>query len=104
MKNHNTPYFSEKHYIKNRVESLSGERLLFLDGRRLGDVELREHDAATGRKLRRIIEKRVAQDFWASASRSKKRGNGARFETRHRLSNQVRNLFGPDAFRIRECA
>ena len=104
MKNHQTPYFCEKHHIKNQVDSLSDERLLFLDGRRLGDVDLREHDAATGRKLRRIIEKRVAQDFWSNASRSKRRGNGARFETRHRVSNQVRNIFGPGAFRMRECA
>ena len=94
MRNHRTPYFCEMHHIKNQVESLSGERLLFLDGRRLGDVELREHDAATGRKLRRIIEKRVSQKYWKNAGAKDARTNYSRHATKRHLTNQMKNIYG----------
>ena len=44
------PYHSEKKYIKNISESLSGERLGFMDGRRLGDIDIFIEDNATVRR------------------------------------------------------
>ena len=99
-----TGRYSEHRYIRNHTAALSGESLTFLDGRRLGDVEPADESPATFRKVRRILEKRVSQHYWATANESKKRGNYARFETRHRLSNQVRNIFGNAAPAHRECA
>ena len=32
MRSYDKPYLSEKKYIKNQVETLSGERLAFLGG------------------------------------------------------------------------
>ena len=47
------------------------------------------------------MEKRVAQNFWRTASYGKKQGNGARYETRHHVSNHFKNIFGevPKGFR-----
>ena len=104
MKNYqqNTSFLCEKKYIRNQVRTLSGERLSFLDGERLGDLDLLGEDPAVCRKVRRIMEKRVSQKFWKNASAAKRAGNRARFETRHQLSNHYRNIFGyvPEEYRL----
>lgn len=101
MKNYNTPLHSEKRFIKNQSYAIAEERLAFLDGERLGDLSIGIEDNATCRKIRRIMEKRVAQNFWRNASYGKKQGNGARYETRHHVSNHFKNIFGevPKGFR-----
>ena len=40
--------------------------------------------------------------FWKNSYEGKRYGNRARFETRHQLSNQYRNIFGyiPEEYRI----
>ena len=78
MKNYTTPLHSEKRFIKNQRYAIAEERLAFLDGKRLGDLSIGIEDNATCRKIRRIMEKRVAQNFWSNASRRRRRGNGAR--------------------------
>ena len=102
MRTYDKPFLSEKKYIKNQVESLSGERLDFLGGERLGDLDLLGEDPDVCRKVRRILEKRVSQRFWKNASAGKRAGNRARFETRHQLSNHYRNIFGavPEEYRL----
>ena len=95
MKNNTpTPWYSEKKYIKKQSTIISGERLTFLDGERLGDLNIEDESNATCRKVRRIIEKRVAQNFWRTTSYRKTQGNGARYRTRHRVSNQFKNIYG----------
>ena len=91
MKSYDKPYLSEKKYIKNQVETLSGERLAFLG-----------EDPPVCRKVRRILEKRVSQRFWKKASPGKEAGNRARFETRHQLSNHYRIIYGlvPEEYRL----
>lgn len=93
------PYHSEKKYIKNISDSLSDERLSFMDGKRLGDVDIFIEDNATVRKVRRILEKRVCQEYWRT--RGRKGGNGDRQRMRQRVSNQFRNIYGavPEGFR-----
>ena len=92
--------FSETKYILNRTRKLAGEQLDFLDGKRLGDVSIGIEDNANCRKIRRIIEKREAQSFWKTTCEAKQFGNGARYHTRHNVSNQFKNLFGlvPEGF------
>ena len=101
MKNYTTPLHSEKRFIKNQSSAIAEERLAFMDGERLGDLSIGIEDNATCRKIRRIMEKRVAQNFWRNASYGKKQGNGARYETRHHVSNHFKNIFGevPKGFR-----
>ena len=101
MKDYKTPFFSETKYIKNQSATLAEERLAFLDCERLGDLPIRIECNATCRKVRRIMEKRIAQEFWRNASASKKSGNGARYRMRHNVSNHFRNIFGtvPEGFR-----
>ena len=101
MKNYTTPLHSEKRFIKNQSYAIAEECLAFLDGERLGDLSIGIEDNATCRKIRRIMEKRVAQNFWRTASYGKKQGNGARYETRHHVSNHFKNIFGevPKGFR-----
>ena len=101
MKNYTTPLHSEKRFIKNQSYAIAEERLAFLDGERLGDLSIGIEDNATCRKIRRIMEKRVAQNFWRTAAYGKKQGNGARYETRHHVSNHFKNIFGevPKGFR-----
>ena len=93
--------YCEKRYIKNRSVILADERLDFMGGERLGDVPIGIEDNATRRKIRRILEKRVAQHFWRNAATGKKQGNGARYQTRHHLSNHFKNIYGfiPSGFR-----
>ena len=92
--------FCELKYIRNRTRKLAGEQLAFLDGKRLGDVSIGIEDNACCRKIRRIVEKREAQSLRKNAKRSKLEGNGARYHTRHNVSNQFKNLFGlvPEGF------
>ena len=101
MKNYPTPWHSEKSFIKNQSYAIAEERLAFLNGERLGDLSIGIEDNATCRKIRRILEKRVAQKFWRNAFSGKKQGNGARYETRHYVSNHFKNIYGvvPRGFR-----
>ena len=101
MRNDQTPFLSEKRYIRKQSAALADERLTFLGGERLGDLSIRIECNATCRKVRRIMEKRIAQEFWRNASAAKRSGNRARYEMRHHVSNHFRNIFGtvPEGFR-----
>ena len=101
MKNYPTPWHSEKSFIKNQSYAIAEERLAFLNGERLGDLSIGIEDNATCRKIRRIMEKRVCQSFWNNSKASNRKGNGARYETRHQVSNHFKNIFGvvPQGFR-----
>ena len=101
MKNTEKRYYSENGYIKNQSRTLAHERLEFLDGEKLGNVSIRIEGNATCRKIRRIMEKRIAQSFWSNSRSRKRKGNGARYETRHQVSNHFKNIYGivPEGFR-----
>ena len=86
--------YSETKFIKNQSKVIAEQRLEFMDGERLGDVSIGIESNATCRKVRRIIEKRVAQNFWRNASSVKKQGNGARYQTRRYVSNHLKNIYG----------
>lgn len=94
------PHKRSFHYLD---ESISDERLAFLDGERLGDLSLKDETPSTCRKVRRIIEKRVAQDFWRNSPTSKRGGARPRFEVRRKLSSGMKHLLRDD-LSMRECA
>lgn len=48
------------------TDSLSAEELRFKGNMPMKDINLSVVDGSTVRKLRRIVEKRVCQDFWSS--------------------------------------
>ena len=59
-------------------------------------------DNATRRKVRRIMEKKVAQRFYRNADFYRLEGNRVRYETRHNLKNHMKNIFGfvPEGYRF----
>lgn len=103
MKTHNaTPLFCEMRFIKSQTAAYADERIYFKNGKRLGDIYI--YDNKTCRKVRRILEKRVAQDYWKSARPSNARTNRGRYETRHFAANHFQNIYGnPDKY-LRACA
>ena len=78
--------------IKNLSRSMAEERLAFLDGTALGDVDIFIESGETRRKVRRIVEKRVCQDLNARWRHSG--SNDRRYVERRRVSNQMRNIYG----------
>ena len=103
MNPHNdTHLYSEMRFIKSLTTAYAEERISFKNGKRLGDIHI--HDNQTCRKVRRILEKRVAQDYWKGARKSSGRTNRGRYETRHYLANQFQNLYGKPVSSLRACA
>ena len=96
------PFHSEMKYIKNMSGILAEERLSFMEGKRLCDVDIFIESNSTVRKVRRIIEKRVCQEYWRT--RSDKRDNGDRQRMRHHVSNHFKNLYGAVPTGFRYCA
>ena len=93
------PFHSEMKHIKNFSDNLSEERLSFLGGQRLGDVDIFIECNAAVRKVRRIIEKRICQQYWRT--RNGRADNGDRHTMRRHLTNQFKNLYDavPTGFR-----
>ena len=102
MTKNNRIRFSERKYIKNQSNAIADERLAFLDGQRLGDLSMGIEDNATKRKVRRIMEKKIAQKYYKNAFEGILAGNRARYDTRHMLTNQMKNIFGfvPEGYRF----
>jgi hypothetical protein len=90
----------EKKHIKNQSKRISNEKLSFKDGMTLGEVDIFIDGGKTRSKVRRIVEKRVAQDYWKTAGN--RNGNRDRYNTRHHVSNQLKNIYGsvPCGFRF----
>ena len=82
----------EKKYIKNQTNRISEERLNFKGGIALGDVDIFIDGGKTRNKVRRIIEKRVSQDYWTQSGR-KYPDNNSRFNTRPHASNHMKNIY-----------
>ena len=85
--------YKDKKYIRRQSRYLSEERLAFRDGERLRDVSIGIESGKTLRKVRRIIEKRVCQDYW---NQRESGGDTARnrYAMKHRVSNHLRNIYG----------
>lgn len=99
----NTRYSKTK-FIHNQTRKLAEERLAYMGGKRLGDVSIGIEDNASCRKIRRIIEKRTAQQLKKNKKADKLAGNATRYNTRRNVSNQFKNLFGQVPAGFHYCA
>ena len=99
-----SPVSSGAGHIKGRSAILAEERLEFLGGERLGDLSIGIESNATCRKIRRIMEKRIAQEFWRQSFSHKLQGNRPRYEMRRHVSNHFKNIFGMVPKGFRYCA
>lgn len=85
--------YKDTKYIKRQSHYLSRERLAFRNGERLGEIAIGIESGKTLRMVRRIIEKRVCQDYWNNG----RAGEGTardRYRMKRRVSNQLRNIYG----------
>lgn len=91
--------FCEMKTIKRQTRILAEEKLCFLEGKSIGEVDIFIESGENRRKVRRIIEKRVCQNLhrhrWASMS-----GNSYRYNQKHRVSNHLKNLYGRPSLEI----
>lgn len=89
----------DKKHFKNQSRRISAEKLNFKDGIALGDVDIFIDGGKTRSMIRRIVEKRVAQDYWKNAG--VREDNYDRFRTRRQVSNHLKNIYGrvPQGFR-----
>lgn len=91
----------DKKYIKNQTRKISSEKLNFKEGVALGDVDIFIDGGKTRKMVRRIVEKRVCQEFWKQSSGAC-HDNYSRYRTRHHVSNHLKNIYGDmlDGFRF----
>lgn len=91
-------YYSNTSYIKAKTSAIRNGRLDFMEGKKLGDLSIRIEDNATVRKMRRIVEKRVSQNYYSKNPDIKR---SAKYATRHHMSNILKNIYGtvPEGFR-----
>lgn len=94
MKNNYDRYYSETKHIKRESQALAEERLGFMSGKRLSELDIAIEGGATLRKVRRIIEKRVSQIYWKKAGIKDAGTNYSRHATKRHLTNQMKNIYG----------
>lgn len=85
--------FRNRRDIRREGKTLAMERLNFKNGARLGDLDMGSEKGLTIRKVRRIVEKRVNQNYWKNRS-VRDNGNQSRYSNQHHVSNHMRNLYG----------
>ena len=92
--------YKDTKYIRRQSRSLSEERLVFRNGERQGNLLISIESGKTLRMVRRIVEKRVCQDYWNNG-RSGRNTARNRYAMKHRVSNHLRNIYGfvPTGFR-----
>ena len=89
---HNKNHYCESKDIKRQSRHLAEERLSFMNGKRLGDLDIEIEGGATLRKVRRIIEKRVSQKHWKIHHVDST--NYSRHTTKRHITNQMKNIYG----------
>lgn len=92
--NNNSISFSKQKHILRQTNALASEKLCFLDGANLGDVDLYCEKGDTRRKVRRIIEKRVCQSLYRRNKAASYNDNFGRYNEKHRVANSLKNLYG----------
>jgi len=71
-----------------------------MGGITLGEIDIFIDGGKNRNMVRRIVEKRVAQNYWKAACR--RNDNYDRYKTLHNMSNQLKNIYGsvPTGFRF----
>lgn len=75
-------------------KSISEERLDFKGGIQLGDLSIDIESGSTKRKIRRILEKRVNQDYWSHVRNGQVKDNRHRASSKKYVSSVTRKIFG----------
>lgn len=92
MKNTYTSENRKKNHSVSR--SISEERPDFKGGIQLGDLSIAIENGSTKRKVRRILEKRVNQDYWSHVRNSQVRDNRHRASSKKHISSVTIKIFG----------
>lgn len=87
-------FFCEKKHIRRQTNALASEKLDFLEGANLGDLDIAVASGETRHKIRRIIEKRICQDLYRRNKAASHNDNYGRYNEKHRVSNSLRNIYG----------
>ncbi len=88
-------YASENKRKNHSVSrSISEERLDFKGGIQLGDLSIAIESGSTKRKVRRILEKRVNQDYWSHVRNGQVRDNRHLASSKKYVSSVTRKIFG----------
>lgn len=88
-------YASENKRKNHSVSrSISEEHLDFKGGIQLGDLSIAIESGSTKRKVRRILEKRVNQDYWSHVRNAQVRDNRHRASSKKYVSSVTRKIFG----------
>lgn len=90
----NTYASEDKRKNHSVSKSISEERLDFKGGILLGDLSIAIESGSTKRKVRRILEKRVNQDYWSHVRNSQVRDNRYRASSKKYVSSVTRKIFG----------
>ena len=85
-------FYRDRKNIHNLSRKIAVERLGFLDGTAVEDVDIFIETGDIRRKVRRIVEKRVCQNFHKQGCCHTT--NSVRYKTRRRVSNHMKNIFG----------
>ena len=85
---------SNRQKMFNLSRSIAEERLSFRDGTELGSLSIAIEDGYTKRKIRRIVEKRVNQDYWNHVNDSRTFDNKHRAASKKYVSKVTRKIFG----------
>lgn len=78
--------------FKGTTGNLFNEKLRFLDGENLRNVDVELEDGATSRKVRRIVEKRMCQAYHKQNKSGQNHGNGRRHYMQRATSFQLFNI------------
>lgn len=74
--------------------SIAEERLIFKDGVPLGSLPITVEDGQTKRIVRRIVEKRVCQEYWKNRKDSDAVDGKHHAATKKYMSSVTRKIFG----------
>lgn len=74
------------------TQKLFQEKLRFMDGKRLRNVDISITDGSTSRKVRRIVEKRMCQAYHKQNHQRSENGNRDRHYMKRATSFQLHNL------------
>lgn len=96
---------SERKRKKSSVRrSISEVRLDFMDGAQLGELPIAIESGSTKRKVRRILEKRVNQEYWSHVKNRQIRDNRHRASSKKYVTRVTETIFGGPVVGFKYCA
>lgn len=75
-----------------------------MDGAQLGELPIAIESGSTRRKVRRILEKRVNQDYWSHVKNRQIRDNRHRASSKKYVTRVTETIFGGPVVGFKYCA